>query len=83
MLQALKAGNLAPGQRILIHAGSGGVGSAAIQIAKAWGLHVVTTASARNEQFLRVNTCALALALSSSFLESHSRRYNLRSLKVS
>ena len=52
--QALKPGKLAAGQRILIHAGSGGVGTAAIQIAKAWGLHVTTTASGRNEQFLRV-----------------------------
>lgn len=41
------------GQRILIHAGSGGVGSFAIQFAKAKGLHVTTTTSSRNVDFVR------------------------------
>ncbi len=42
-----KAG-LKDGQRILIHAGSGGVGTLAIQIAKDLGAFVATTVSARN-----------------------------------
>lgn len=33
------------GQRILILAGSGGIGTFAIQLAKAWGMHVTTTCS--------------------------------------
>ena len=37
-----------PGQRILIHAGSGGLGTFAIQYAKALGLEVDTTTSSRN-----------------------------------
>lgn len=41
------------GQRILIHAGSGGVGSFAIQFAKAKGLHVTTTTSSRNADFVK------------------------------
>ncbi len=41
-----------PGERVLIHAGAGGVGHAAIQIAKARGAHVVTTASAIKHDFL-------------------------------
>lgn len=41
------------GQRILIHAGSGGVGSFAIQFAKAKGLNVTTTTSSRNADFLK------------------------------
>ena len=41
------------GQRILIHAGSGGVGSFAIQFAKAKGLNVTTTTSSRNADFVR------------------------------
>lgn len=41
------------GQRILIHAGSGGVGSFAIQFAKARGLHVTTTTSSRNVDFVK------------------------------
>jgi alcohol dehydrogenase len=41
-----------PGQRILIHAGSGGLGSFAIQYAKALGLQVDTTTSARNAEWV-------------------------------
>ena len=40
------------GDRILIHAGSGGVGHFAIQIAKNIGATVVTTSSAKNRDFL-------------------------------
>jgi len=40
------------GQRILIHAGSGGVGTFAIQYAKAIGLHVTTTTSSRNRELV-------------------------------
>lgn len=43
----------APGQRILIHAGSGGVGHFAVQFAKAFGAHVTATGSTRNLDFLR------------------------------
>jgi NADPH:quinone reductase-like Zn-dependent oxidoreductase len=45
--------NLAEGDRVLITRGSGGVGTMAIQIAVALGAHVVTTASARNEGYVR------------------------------
>jgi len=47
------AGGLAAGQRVLIHAAAGGVGSIAVQLAKGRGAHVVGTASARNHDFLR------------------------------
>jgi NADPH:quinone reductase-like Zn-dependent oxidoreductase len=43
----------APGQRMLIHAGSGGVGHFAVQFAKAFGAHVTATGSTRNLDFLR------------------------------
>lgn len=46
-------GGLQAGQRALIHAGSGGVGSFAIQIAKHFGAWVATTASATNADFVR------------------------------
>ena len=39
------AGNLADGQTVLIHAGAGGVGMAAIQLAKHAGATVISTAS--------------------------------------
>ena len=53
-LQALReAAALTAGQRVLIHAGAGGVGSLAIQIAKILGLHVTTTTSTKNVDFVR------------------------------
>ncbi|MEV0437237.1 NADP-dependent oxidoreductase [Nocardia sp. NPDC050413] len=42
-----------PGQRVLVHAAAGGVGQAAVQIAKARGAHVVGTARADNHEFVR------------------------------
>jgi NADPH:quinone reductase-like Zn-dependent oxidoreductase len=47
------AGGLSAGQRVLVHAAAGGVGSLAVQLAKWKGAHVVGTASARNHEFLR------------------------------
>ena len=41
------------GQTILIHGGSGGVGSFAVQIAKARGARVIATASTTNQDFLK------------------------------
>lgn len=41
------------GQRILIHAGSGGVGHFAVQLAAYFGAHVITTGSERNLPWLR------------------------------
>ena len=46
-------GDVQPGQKVLIHGGAGGVGTAAVQIARARGAHVIATASARNHVFLR------------------------------
>ncbi len=44
---------LNPGDRVLIHAGSGGVGLAAIQLAQAAGAEVFATASAPKQAYLR------------------------------
>jgi NADPH:quinone reductase-like Zn-dependent oxidoreductase len=44
---------LSPGQTVLIHGGSGGVGSFAIQIAKAHGARVIATASTQNQDLLK------------------------------
>lgn len=52
--QALvEIGRVTAGQRVLVHGGSGGVGSVAIQMAKHLGATVVTTASGRNADFVR------------------------------
>jgi NADPH:quinone reductase-like Zn-dependent oxidoreductase len=44
---------LAKGQTVLIHGGSGGVGSFAVQIAKARGAKVIATASTENQDLLK------------------------------
>ncbi|SDL52282.1 NADPH:quinone reductase [Catalinimonas alkaloidigena] len=47
------AGKLEAGQRILIQGASGGVGSFAVQFAKAKGAYVIGIASARNHAYLK------------------------------
>ncbi|MEU9171578.1 NADP-dependent oxidoreductase [Streptomyces sp. NPDC048420] len=42
-----------PGQKVLIHAGSGGLGTIAIQLAKQLGAHVATTASTANVDLVK------------------------------
>src|SRR5213078_3963576 len=44
---------LQPGQTVLVHGGSGGVGSFAVQIAKARGARVIATASTANQDLLK------------------------------
>src|SRR5438477_8414273 len=44
---------LQPGQRVLIHGGSGGVGHFAVQLAKWKGAYVIATASTKNQELLR------------------------------
>jgi len=50
LTEVLKVG---AGERVLIHAGGGGVGHLAIQLAKGLGAHVTTTASAASHDWLR------------------------------
>ncbi|MGA2485312.1 MAG: NADP-dependent oxidoreductase [Roseiarcus sp.] len=49
----VSVGNLVAGQKALIHAASGGVGSLAVQIAKSRGAHVVATTSSANIELVR------------------------------
>src|SRR5207237_7389854 len=49
----IDAAQLQTGQTVLIHGGSGGVGSFAIQIAKARGARVIATASTANQDLLK------------------------------
>ncbi|MGH7438053.1 MAG: NADP-dependent oxidoreductase [Polyangiaceae bacterium] len=52
--QALvEIGKLQRGQRVLIHAGSGGIGTFAIQLARHIGATVATTASAKNHALVK------------------------------
>lgn len=51
--QAVEAAHVAKGERVLIQGGSGGVGSMALQIAKARGAYVIATASTSNVDYVR------------------------------
>jgi alcohol dehydrogenase len=50
-LQGFGRAGARAGQRILIHAGAGGVGTFAVQYAKYLGLHVTSTTSSKNADF--------------------------------
>ncbi len=52
-LQALRAGGIAPGQRVLINGASGGVGTFAVQIARALGAEVTGVCSTRSVDLVR------------------------------
>jgi NADPH:quinone reductase-like Zn-dependent oxidoreductase len=50
-----------PGQRVLVHAGAGGVGSLAVQIARHLGAEVVATCGTANLDYVRSLGAALAI----------------------
>ena len=50
---AFEFAGLSRGDRVLVHAGTGGVGHAAIRLAQAAGLRVLATASAPKQEYLR------------------------------
>jgi NADPH:quinone reductase-like Zn-dependent oxidoreductase len=52
-ISLVKVGELKRGERILIHAAAGGVGSLAVQIAKHIGATVIATCSARNIDYVK------------------------------
>ncbi len=49
----VKAGQIKAGDRVLIHAASGGVGSLAVQLAKARGAYVIATTSGKNSALVK------------------------------
>ncbi|MCU0686113.1 MAG: NADP-dependent oxidoreductase [Polyangiaceae bacterium] len=51
--QCLDALGVGEGTRVLVHAGSGGVGAFALQFARLRGAHVATTTSSRNVELVR------------------------------
>ncbi|MEU9042829.1 MULTISPECIES: NADP-dependent oxidoreductase [unclassified Kitasatospora] len=50
---ALSLLGVGPGDTLLVHGATGGVGTVAVQLAQAWGAAVVGTASERNHAYLR------------------------------
>ncbi|WP_462412948.1 NADP-dependent oxidoreductase [Neobacillus sp. Marseille-QA0830] len=68
---------LKAGDKVLIHAGSGGVGSLGIQIAKSLGYYVATTASSKNEEFLKSLGADLVIPYDQQDFEKELRNYDL------
>lgn len=73
----LGQGKLKQGQRVLIHAGAGGVGVMAIQIAKAFGAFVAATASTRNQDFLRELGADLAIDYTRERIDAIQPKFDL------
>ncbi len=77
-LQGLRAGGaIEPGQRVLINGASGGVGTFAVQIAKAQGAHVTGVCSARNIDLVRSLGADVALDYSKEDYWRSSDKYDL------
>ncbi|MEV4778708.1 NADP-dependent oxidoreductase [Burkholderia sp. LMU1-1-1.1] len=76
--QALvEKGNLKKGQKVLIHAGAGGVGTVAIQLAKHLGATVATTASAASAPMLKELGADIVIDYKSDDFSLRLRDYDL------
>src|SRR5436305_7577829 len=71
-------GKIQAGQMVLIHGGSGGVGSFAIQIAKARGARVIATASTANQDLLKQLGADVAIDYTKPNWEAAVRDVDLR-----
>lgn len=68
---------IAPGQKVLIHAGSGGVGTLAIQLAKHLGATVATTASAASAALVKELGADIVIDYRSQKFEEELSGYDL------
>ena len=70
-------GGLKPGQSVLIHGGSGGVGHFAIQFAKAKGARVLTTVSTANVEFAKSLGADVVIDYKTQRFEDHASNLDM------
>jgi NADPH:quinone reductase-like Zn-dependent oxidoreductase len=70
-------GKIKKGSKVLIHAGSGGVGTLAIQIAKHFGAFVATTTSGKNAGFVKELGADLIINYTTQNFEDELSDYDL------
>lgn len=77
-LQALRdAGQLKPGQQVLINGGSGGVGTFAVQIAKALGTEVTAVCSTKNIDLMKTLGADRAIDYTQQDFTQESTQYDI------
>ena len=76
-LQGLRLGRIAPGQQVLVVGASGGVGTYAVQLAKAFGAEVTGVCSASKQDLVRSLGADHSIDYHSEDAVDGSRRYDL------
>jgi len=72
-----EVGQVVPGQRVLVHGGAGGIGSLAVQLAKARGAHVTATAAATDHAVVRQHGADEVLDYATDFWATTPADYDL------
>jgi NADPH:quinone reductase-like Zn-dependent oxidoreductase len=76
-IQGLRKGRIQPAQQVLIHGASGGVGTFAVQIAKAFGTEVTAVCSTRNVDVVRSIGAHHVIDYMKDDFATHDQRYDL------
>lgn len=76
-LQALRAARVQPGQTVLINGAGGGVGTFAVQIAKAFGAEVTAVCSTRNQEIARAIGASHVIDYTREDFTKSGRRYDV------